>query len=246
MAVPTTRQEFRDYCLRRLGAPVLKIQVDDDQIDDRIDEALKYYYDYHYDGSDRIYFKYQITDQDKANGYITMPENIIGVINIFSIGYGSYTGDMFSLQYQIALNDMYTLTSQSMVPYYTMMYGLQQMEQLLVGMKPIRYNRHKNKLYIDTNWDNFATGSWIIAEAYEVVDPEVYTSAWADRWLQRYTCALIKQQWGTNLTKFVGLQLPGGVQFNGDRILSDAQAEIAQIESEMINSYSTPPMDMIG
>ena len=156
------------------------------------------------------------------------------------------TNNIFDIRYQIALNDMYTLTSVSMVPYYMAFQHIQLLEQLLVGQQPIRYNRHNDKLYVDMNWDKVNVGGYIIVEAYQVLDPEVYTDAWSDRWLTRYATALIKKQWGSNLTKFIGMQLPGGVQFNGDRIYNDAVAEIEQMEKDMSSSYSLPAFDMIG
>ena len=154
--------------------------------------------------------------------------------------------DLFNIRYQIALNDLYTLTNVTLVPYYMAMEHLSLMSELLVGKQPIRYNRHKNRCYIDMEWKNIAVGEYLLIEAYEVVDPDVYTDVWSDRWLQNYTASKIKYQWGTNLTKFSGMSLPGGVQFNGDRILSDAQQEIEKMEAEMISSYSLPVADMIG
>lgn len=244
--VPTTREEFAEYCLRKLGKPVIEINVDEDQVSDRIDEALRYYWDYHFDGSEKTYYKRIITEQDIANKYITMPENIIGVVNIFDMGSALGLNNLFNIRYQIALNDLYTLTSVSMVPYYMAMNHVQFLEQILVGRQPIRYNRHINKLYIDMSWDQIAPGNYLIVEAYQVVDPVVYTDAWGDRWLQRYASCLIKQQWGSNLTKFEGMKLPGGVQFNGKKIYDDATAEREKLENEMIYTYSLPATDMIG
>lgn len=247
MAVPTTRNEFKEYCLRKLGKPVIEINVDDDQVEDRIDESLKYYYDYHFDGSEKVYYKHLVTEQNKTDKYITLPENIIGAVRVFPIG-GMITGsrDLFNIQYQIALNDLYTLTSVSMVPYYMTMMHLNLIQEILVGQQPIRYNRHTDKLYIDMEWDRIKAGEYLLVEAYEVIDPSTYTDAWGDRWLQEYATAKIKYQWGTNLTKFSGLQLPGGVQFNGEKIMDDAKAQLEKLEDEMINSYSLPVMDMIG
>lgn len=247
MAVPTTKAEFKAYCLRKLGAPVIEINVDDDQVDDRIDEALRYWWDYHFDGSDRIYYKHAITTQDVANKYITLPENIIGAVSIFSMSDPSIrSDDLFNIRYQIALNDLYTLTNVSLVPYYMVMEHLALLTELLVGKQPIRYTRHKDRLYIDMDWNTVTVGSFLLVEAYEVVDPEVYTDAYNDRWLQNYATALIKRQWGSNLTKFTGMSLPGGVQFNGEKIYDDAVAEIQKMEDEMISSYSLPVLDMIG
>ena len=247
MAVPTTRQEFKEYCLRKLGKPVIEINVDDDQVEDRIDEALRYYWDYHFDGSEKLYYKHQITQQNIDDKYITLPENIIGAVRVFPIGDPMIrSDDLFNIRYQIALNDLYTLTSVSMVPYYMVMEHLALVSELLVGQQPIRYNRHKDRLYVDMDWGKYNVGEYLLVEAYEVVDPDVWSEVWGDRWLQNYTTAKIKYQWGSNLTKFTGMQLPGGVQFNGEKILGDAQAEIEKMEAEMISSYSLPVSDMVG
>jgi hypothetical protein len=246
MASPASRSEFKENCLRRLGKPVIEINVDDDQVEDRVDEALKYFWDYHFDGSDKVYYKAQITDTDKANHYIQLPDNIIGAVNIFEIGQALNTNNLFNIRYQIALNDLYTLTSVSMVPYYMAMQHVQFLESMLVGKQPLRYNRHNNKLYIDMDWNIINAGDYVIVEAYEVLDPDVYTSAWSDRWLLRYAACLIKQQWGNNLKKFDGMKMPGGLTFNGQKIYEEATQERAELEKEMIHSYSLPVTDMIG
>ena len=247
MATPTTRTEFKNYCLRRLGAPVIEINVDDDQVDDRIDDALRYYWDYHFDGTEKMYYKHQVTSTDRTNKYIIIPENIIGAVRVFSIADPSIkTDDLFNIRYQIALNDLYTLTSVSMVPYYMVMQHLGVIAELLVGQQPIRYNRHMNKLYVDMDWNKIKDGEYLLIEAYQIVDPEDYSNVWKDQWLMRYTTALIKRQWGSNLTKFTGMTLPGGIQFNGEKIYNDAVQEIAFLEQEMINSYSLPVSDMVG
>lgn len=245
MAV-TTREEFKEYCLRKLGKPVIEINVDDDQVEDRIDEALKYYWDYHFDGTEKVYYKHLVTASDISNKYITLPENIIGAVRIFDIGNYMSVNNIFNIRYQIALNDLYTLTYQSMVPYYMAFQHIQMLEQLLVGQQPIRFNRHTDKLYIDVDWTKIVEGYYLIVEAYQIVDPDTYSDIWSDRWLQRYATQLIKKQWGSNLTKFNGVQLPGGITFNGAQIYNDAHEEIDKLEAEMINSYSLPVSDMIG
>lgn len=247
MATPTTKATFKEYCLRKLGKPVIEINVDDDQVDDRIDEAIRYWYDYHFDGSEKIYYKHAITQTDVTNKYITLPENIIGAVSIFSMGDPSISSDdLFNIRYQIALNDVYTLTNVSLVPYYMVMEHLALMTELLVGKQPIRYSRHKDRLHVDMDWNTVAVGSFLLVEAYEVVDPETFTDAYNDRWLQNYATTLIKEQWGSNLTKFTGMSLPGGVQFNGEKIYNDAVDARTKMEQEMISSYSLPVLDMIG
>ena len=246
MAAPTTRSAFKEYCLRRLGKPVIEINVDEDQVEDRVDDALRYYWDYHFDGTEKIYYKHLVTDTDKANKYITVPDNVIGAVNLFNIADPSIrSDDLFNIRYQIALNDLYTLTSVSMVPYYMVMEHLSLISEMLVGKQLMRYNRHMNRLYIDMDW-NSLSNEYLLVEAYQIVDPTEYVDVWKDQWLMRYATALIKRQWGSNLTKFTGMQLPGGLTFNGEKIYNDAVAEITDLEDKMISSYSLPVMDMVG
>ena len=194
-----------------------------------------------------MYYRHAITQTDITNKYITLPENVIGAVRVFPIGDPAIrSDDMFNIRYQIALNDLYTLTSYSMLPYYMAMQHLALISEFLVGQQPIRYNRNRNRLYVDTKWENYNVGDYLLVEVYEVVDPDDYADVWADRWLQNYTTAKIKYQWGSNLTKFMGMQLPGGVQFNGEKILEDSKAEIEAMEKEMISSYSLPVADMVG
>lgn len=247
MAIPQNREEFAQYCLRKLGHPVINIDVSPDQVDDRITEALQMFRDYHFDASDKIYYKHQVSEQDIENKYIEVPENIFGAVSIFPIGSPSMgSQDMFNIQYQIALNDLYTLTSVSMVPYYMAMQHLSLIEEMLVGKQPIRYTRHKNRLYVDMEWGRMKPGQFLLVEAFEVIDPDQWTDVWGDRWLQNYATAKIKYQWASNLTKFTQMSLPGGMQFNGDRLLTDAQMEIEKMEAELIMSYSMPVSDFYG
>lgn len=247
MAQPTTREEFIDWCLRKLGKPVIEINVDRDQVEDRVDEALSYYWDYHFDGTEKIYLKHEITVVDKDNGYITVPENIIGTINVFPLYGGMMTSaNMFNVRYQFALNHLHEMYNYDLTHYVMNRQYVEMMDEILSGQQPIRYNRHVNKLYLDTNWSRLDVGSYIVAECYQVVDPNIYNDVWKDRWLQGYATAKIQETWGRNLTKFEGLQLPGGVQFNGREILDDARNTIQKLEEEMISSYSLPVVNMIG
>jgi len=246
MANPTSRALFKENCLRRLGKPVIDVNVDDDQVDDRITEALRYYWDYHFDGTEKLYYKHQIIAEDITNKYITLPETIIGAVNIFDVGQSMSSNDIFNIRYQIALNDLYTLTSVSMLPYFMAIQHVQFLEQMLVGKQPIRYNRHSNKLYIDMSWDKVSVGEYLVIEAYEVLDPDTYTDVWSDRWLLRYATCLIKEQWGNNLKVMNGIKLLGGITLNGQAIYNEAILEKEKLEKEMITSYSLPNLDMIG
>jgi len=247
MAQPTTRAEFKEFCLRALGKPVIEINVDDDQVDDRVDQSLRFYYDYHFDGTEKVYYKHLVDANTIANMYIDLPENIIGAVKMFPMdSISTSSGDIFNIRYQIALNDLYTLTNVALIDYYMTMEHLSMVQEVLVGKPQIRYNRHRNRLHIDETKGDLVQGKYILVEAYEIVDPATYSDVWSDRWLQNYTTQQIKRQWGTNLTKFEGLQLPGGVTFNGIKIYDDADAEIKRLEEEMITNYSLPVMDMIG
>ena len=227
MAQPTTRTQFKEWCLRKLGKPVIEINVDVDQAEDRIDEALSYYWDYHFDGTEKTYLKHEITQADITNQYLTVPENIIGVVNLFPVGSSITAGSgMFNVQYQFVLNNIHEMVSYNLTNYYMSMQNLQFMEELLVGQQPIRYNRHINRLFIDMDWAKMAVGNFVVAECYKIVDPATYADVYKDRWLQNYAAAKIKFQWGSNLTKFNGMTLPGNIQFSGEQILNDARDEI--------------------
>ena len=246
MSRPSNREEFKQYILRKLGSPLIEINIDDTQMEDRVDEALQYYADYHYDGTEAVYYKHQITATDITNKYIALPENIIGAVRIFDIGSSLTAGGIFNIQYQIALNDLYTLTSQSLLPYFMMQQSLSVMQEILVGKQPIRYNRHVNKLYVDRNWDKVEEGQFLVVEAYKVVDPDEFTDVWADRWLMRYATALFGVQWADNLSKYKGMTMPGGVQFDADGLMSKYSKQQDELEHEMLFGYGLPPSDMMG
>lgn len=245
MANPSSRAELKNYCLRRLGEPVVDVNVDDDQLEDRIDDALKFYQDYHYDGTERIFLKHQVTAEDKTNGYITIPEAVIGVIHVFDIGDSLNSSNLFNIRYQIHLNDLYDFTSTTYVPYVTAMRHVEQLEEIFVGKKPIRFNRHQNRLHIDMDWDSdVLVDEYIIVEAYRILDPNTFTDVYGDRWLREYTTQLFKRQWGENIKKFEGMQLPGGLTFNGQQIYNEAIEEIQRLESEVTVNYGGILMDM--
>ena len=246
MSRPTSKATFKEHCLRRLGKPVIEINVDEDQLDDRVDEALDYYADYHFDAFEHTYYKHQVTATDITNKYITLPDNIIGVVDLFDIGDATSTNNLFNVRYQIALNDLYDLSRYELVPYYMNFQNIRMIEEILVGKQRLRFNRHLNQLHIDMGWDRMNVGDFIVCKAYKVIDPDTYTDVWKDRWLLRYAACLIKLQWGSNLTKFEGMQLPGGVQFNGAKLYDDAFAERQQLEEEIQANYVYPPEDMVG
>ena len=241
MASVTTREQLKDYCLRRLGAPVIEINVDDDQIEDRIDDAFQFYREYHFDAVEKVYLKHQITQQDITNQYITVSNLVVGVERILPFSNRSDGTNIFSINYQILLNDLYSLMSTNLIYYYQVKQELELINQILVGTKPIRFNRHMNRLYVDMNWTgDVDIGTYIIVECWRILDPDTYTDVYNDMFLKRYCTALFKRQWGENLKKFQGVQLPGGVTINADQIYQDAIVEITQIEAEMQSRFELP------
>jgi hypothetical protein len=247
MAQPTTRQQFKDWVLRKLGAPVIDINVSDEQIDDRLDEAIDFWRDYHYNGSQLVYMKHQITQTDKDNGYIALPTTILGISGIFNMQSSISTGGgIFNVQYQFVLNNLEDITGYNITNYYMSMQHLEFLQEMLVGKPMIRYNKHVNRLHIDAGMDTMPVGEYIIIEAYDVIDGDTYSDVWSDRWLQNYAATLVKEQWGSNLTKFTGMQLVGGVAFNGEQILSDAKEERRLMEEEAIGELQPLQYNYIG
>ena len=252
MAGPiTTREDFKTYCLRRLGFPVIEINVDDQQVEDRIDDAIQYWQDYHFDGMQKLYYIKLVAQQDINQKYLDLSNvvddsntalDIIGVTRIFPVSDTLSTNNMFDLRYQLRLNELYDFTSASYVNYTLTMQHLRSLELMFTGEVPIRFQRHMRRLYIDWNWGSqqINLGQAIVAECYASINPDYYTMVWNDRWLKEYTTALIKRSWGNNLKKFAGLQLPGGVTLDGQTIYTEAVAEIEKLESEMQREYGAP------
>jgi hypothetical protein len=247
MAQPQSREDFKDYILRKIGAPVIEINVSEEQVEDRVDEAISFWRDYHYNGSQLVYLKHEITQTDKDNGYITLPQQLLGISKVFDFDTSiSMGGGMFNVQYQFVLNNIQDMTSYSMTNYYMTMQHIEFMQELLVGKPLIRYNKHVNKLFIDNRHERWVVGSYIVIEAYDIVDADAYADVWTDRWLQNYAAVLVREQWGLNLTKFTNMQLVGGVSFNGEQILSEARAEREKMEEEAIRSLQPLTYNFIG
>jgi hypothetical protein len=247
MANPTTRDELKNYCLRRLGHPVIEINIDEDQMQDRIDDALEFYREYHYDGTERTYVKHQLTSTDISNEYITISSDIHSITGIFDIKFGGSSGNQLSSEYQLTSAAVASIsTGGGLSNYVETKRSLELMDEILTGKVPIRFNRHTDKLYIDWNWAKATAGEYVVLHCYRILDGATYASVWGDWWLRKYLTALFKLQWGENISKFIGMQLPGGVQFNGERILNEAREDIAKLEEEVINKHSLPVFDMIG
>lgn len=248
MSKPGSRQELADYCLRALGAPVVEINIDDDQLGDRIDEAFQFYREYHSDATIRRYRKHQVTATDVTEEYIDIPETFIHISRVLPFQVTGGAGD-FNVEYQIMLNDIYDLRGPNSVLHYAMsQQHLALVDTLFDGKdQTVRFNRHMNRLFIETRWGtDVKAGEFVIIEGYETVDPATFTDVYNDIFLKKYLTALIKRQWGTNLKKFGGLQLPGGVEINGQQIYDEANEEIKEIEEQMQSRYEMPPLDFMG
>ena len=273
MAIPTSKSTFKSYCLRALGSGVIDINVSDDQADDRIDEALQYIAQYHYDGIERMYLKHLITSADVArargnsdaiatdivdtsvtatwsegNNWIPVPNSVVSVTRVFPFTNTGGGGSMFDIRYQLRLNDLFDFSSTSVIQYEMTMQNLDLLEHILVGEQPIRFNQHQNRLYIDADWENDFTGGqdYIIVECYRKLDPTTYIDIYDDIFLKRYATALIKQQWGANLSKFSGVAMLGGVTMNGETLYTQAQEEINKLEEQIQLTFELPVNYMIG
>ena len=281
MAQPTTRQELIDYCKRKLGAPVLEINVADEQIDDLVDDAIQLFQERHFDGVYPTFYKYKITQNDIDRGrspgnnsvvglvtttvttnivgtattfsytensnYLQVPPNIIGVNKIFQFdGNNAITNNMFSIKYQLFLNDVYSFGALEILSYAMVKTYLEDLDFLLNTQKQIRFNKRQDRLYLDIDWGSISVGTYIIIDCYSTLDPNDYSRIYNDSFLKPYLTSLIKRQWGQNLIKFQGVKLPGGIELNGRQIYDDGQKEIDVLMEKMSNTYELPPYDLIG
>jgi hypothetical protein len=250
MAKPSTRDQLIDYCLRRLGAPVIEINVDIDQLEDRTDDALQLYQEYHSDAVVRTFLKHQVTSTDISNGYISIDDSIIFIKKLFMIRSSAGGTSMFDIKYQISLNDIYDLNSYvgDLAYYEQMEQYLSLLDTKLTGLPQIDFNRHQNRVYIHGKFadQNITEGEYIVFETFKIVNPETHTDVYNDIFLKEYLTQSIKQQWGANLIKFEGMQLPGGVQLNGRQIYDDATQEMLRLDEKMRTTYELPVDFFLG
>tara|TARA_B100001250_G_scaffold154871_1_gene133034 strand:- start:369 stop:1211 length:843 start_codon:yes stop_codon:yes gene_type:complete len=280
MAKPATRQELIDYCKRRLGAPVLEINVDDDQIEDLVDDTFQYFNERHFDGVERMYLKHKVTqeeiDRGKAQGttgvgivtttslgvnsgigsisttwyessnYIQVPDSVIGIEKVFKFDTSSISGGMFSIKYQLFLNDLYNFNSVDLLQYAMTKTYLEDIDYLLTPEKQVRFNKRQDRLYLDIDWGAQQADDFIILDCYRALDPASFTQGYNDSFVKKYLTALIKRQWGQNLIKFKGTKLPGGIELNGREIYEDALNDLNDIKERMSTEYELPPYDTIG
>lgn len=244
MALPASREDLINYCLHNLGAPVIEINVAREQIEDRVDEAVQVFNTYHMDGSERFYLKHEITQDDMDNGYIEVDDAVLSVLKVFPYSAAFSTNNIFSIRYQMAINDLFDFSSIDLSYYEVAKQHINLLDDMLVGTPSIRFNVHTNRVYIDTNWitQYGGPGTFLLFECFLALDGGEYSKVWNDEFLKRYTTALIKKQWGSNLKKMIGLSLMGGTSVNADAIYSEAVEEIEQLHEDLKNKYSYPPM----
>jgi hypothetical protein len=253
MAVPTSRTELKEYCLRSLGFPVIDINVDDDQVEDRIDDALQKYREYHFDGTEQIYLAHKVTKGSIKNKYLEVPDSIIGVTRLLPVSAGSISSsstqgfNIFDINYQIRLNDFYNLTSSSYSYYVIARQHLAMLDMIVTGEIPFNFNKKTSRIDVFMDWNGrVSENDYIVFEALRIVDPECYEKIYSDSWIKKYATALIKKQWGTNLTKYANYTLPGGLIINGDKIYADAEAAIESLEEELRDTFELPPAMLVG
>ena len=253
MASPASRSQLKDYCLRKLGFPVIDINVDDDQLEDRIDDALQKFRDYHYDGTEEIYLAHQVTAGDVSNTYITVADSIVGISSILPINSGTIASNssagfnIFDINYQIRLNDFYNLLSSSYTYYVIAREHLAMLDMIVTGELPFTYNKKVNQIDIQMDWTGrIAVGDFLVFKATRIVDPTTYSKVYNDSWLKSYTTALFKMQWGNNLSKYTNYTLPGGLVVNGEKIYTDAIAEVELLHTKLREEYELPPQMLVG
>lgn len=249
MAKPNSRQTLIDYCLRSLGAPVIEINIDEDQIEDRIDEGLQFYQHYHADAIEKVFLKHQITQTDIDNGYIPIPELVTDVIRLMPLRAEGSSSGMFDIKYQMHLNDMFALGYLGSLLEYSMAREYLSTLDMLIDSsdKFISFDRHQDRLRIDMDWENeVAVNDYVVVECYRIIDPESFTDIYNDYYLKKYCTALMKRQWGANLIKFEGMVMPGGVTFNGRQLFDDANEELQKLEEEVRLNWEQPVDFYVG
>ena len=272
MAKPNSKEGLKEYALRKLGKPVLEINVDDDQIDDLIDDAVQYFHERHGEGIDRVFLKHKLTEAERTAmvgiastttatstfggissaeyteqaNYLPLPDTIIGVNKVFKMDSSTISAGMFNIKYQIFLNDLYYYGAIDLLNYGMVKSYLETLDYMLNPDVQVRFNKKNSRLYMDLNINELTNDHFLILDCFRVVDPESDTAVYNDFWLKQYTTSLIKRQWGQNLIKFTGVKLPGGLELNGRQIYDDAVMEIEKHEKTLMEEYAMPPLDMVG
>ena len=274
MASPSSRADLITYCKRQLGEPVLQVNIDTDQVDNVIDDTYQFFQENCYNGMERAYLYHEITATDKtrfaatttktvtdtnvtpnatgtwleATNFIPIPDHVVGITRVFGLVSNSIRSNLFGVEYQLFLNDLYAFGSLDILNYYMNKQYLETLDMVLNNgsFQQFRFNARRDRLYLDIDKDFLQEGTNVLIECHRLVDPTEATQMNNDIFVKRYATALMKRQWGMNLIKYNNVQLPGGVTLNGREIYTDALAEIETLESEILSKYAIPPMDMIG
>ena len=248
MASVNSRQGLIDYCLRRLGQPVIEINIDEDQLEERVDDALEYFQEYHFDGVEKVFLKHLITAEDITNEYIPMGDPVISVVRVLPIpSFDSFQGGFFNEEYQLRLNDLNSFSGSSLIQWEMTQQNFSLVEQLFSIAPTMMFNRKQNRVYLEADWnEKFSVNDILVVEAYRALNPSTFPEVWNDMFLKKYATALIKRQWGENLKKFQGVVLPGGITLDGKSIYDEAVEEIAKIEEQMSLSYELPADGYVG
>jgi hypothetical protein len=229
-----SREQLKQYALRALGAPVIEVNVADEQLEDRLDDAIAYYNMYHYDGVERMYLKHLITSTNMTNKYIQLPDDIRGITRVFSLNANS-SNSILNYETQFRMDMIANLHNSNITDYQMTMNHLQMLDTLLSGQNQLRFNKNNGKLYIDMNWDKLSPFHYIIVDCYQAIDPELETKMYDDVWLKAYVVAKFKMQWGQNLSKYNGVSLPGGVTIDGQVMYDTAVSELSALEQQAAN-----------
>jgi hypothetical protein len=248
MAIPNTRANLISYCKRKLGDGAVKINITDQQAEDRTDDALALYQEYHYDAIEKTIIVHKLTQTDLDNKWVPFSDLVIGVERILPLSTGSSGEVLFDARFHLAWDALRSAgaTASRMQSYTATMENLQMIDSVLNSLPVLRYRRHTDRMYLDTNWAELAVDDYLVFLVYQILDPEVYTQVYGDRFLREYLTELIREQWGTNLSKYEGVQLPGGITYNGRQMVDDARQRMRELEEELKNTYEEPPSMYVG
>lgn len=251
-----SRDDLKDYILRRLGSPLLKINVSDDQIDDRIDDALMKFSEFHADSTVTLFQKYTITAADVANQWVPIPPNVISIKRIVPLIDGGFGGSssstlaIFDPKFQFLQSDLLSFGASDMsLSHLTILQSyIRQMQSDMNGLSEmVQFSRHLGRLYIYVDWgDDIKEGSIIIIESTRIITEDVTGSIFNNSWVRDYTTSLVKYQWGSNLNKYQGITMVGGVTFNGEQIMNEAKEEILKHLDDLRTTWELPPIFMMG
>lgn len=236
MAILQCTDDLKAYCLRKLGEPCINIEVDTTQADDRVDDAMQLFCQRHFDGTEEVWEKYTLTAGDISRGYKTIRDDIVAVVDLVTMATTS-SEKWTDLTYQFKLNQLVNFTVPDISYFKLSMSHINLVRQTLTPTRTFTFNKATHQLAIQ---GSLVPGNFFVIHGYRVIDPEDFPDVYNDEWIKTYTTALIKQQWGSNLKKFSGVQMPGGITLNGQTIYDEATEELAKLLEEFSLRYELP------